>query len=89
MTGLAAAGPGVPGEAGEPGEAADHPDGGQSCEPPLLPALLEPPLLPALLVCLQVWSNPDYCSHLVSSLPSLSTLDQQDVTMEMKGSAKR
>ena len=41
------------------------------------------------LVLLQVWSNPDYCSHLVSSLPSLSTLDQQDVTMEMKGSAKR
>ena len=35
-----AAGPGVPGEAGEPGEATDHPDGGQPCEPPLLPALL-------------------------------------------------
>ena len=37
----------------------------------------------------QVWSNPDYSSHLVSCLPSLSTLDQQDVTPEMKGSAKR
>ena len=36
-----------------------------------------------------VWSNTDYCSHLTSSLPSLSTLDQQDVTPEMKGSAKR
>ena len=36
-----------------------------------------------------VWSNPDYSSHLVSCLPSLSTLDQQDVTPEMKGSAKR
>ena len=27
-----------------------------------------------------VWSNPDYSHHLVSSLPALTTLDQQDVT---------
>ena len=36
-----------------------------------------------------VWSNPDYSYHLVSSLPSLTTLDQQDVTPETKGNAKR
>ena len=36
-----------------------------------------------------VWSSPDYSYHLISSLPSLVTLDQQDVSQDAKASAKR
>ena len=36
-----------------------------------------------------VWSNPDYSYHLVSSLPSLVTLDQQDVSLDIKTAARR
>ena len=36
-----------------------------------------------------VWSNPDYSYHLISSLPALVTLDQQDVSQDTKASAKR
>ena len=36
-----------------------------------------------------VWSNPDYSYHLVSSLPSLVTLDQQDVSLDTRTAARR
>ena len=36
-----------------------------------------------------VWSNPDYSYHLIVSLPSLITLDQQDVSQDTKANAKR
>ena len=36
-----------------------------------------------------VWSNPDYSYHLVSSLPSLVTMDQQDVSLDTKTAARR
>ena len=36
-----------------------------------------------------VWSNPDYSYHLISSLPALVTLDQQDVSQDTKACAKR
>ena len=36
-----------------------------------------------------VWSNPDYSYHLVSSLPSLVTMAQQDVSLDTKTAARR
>ena len=36
-----------------------------------------------------VWSNPDYSYHLISCLPALVTLDQQDVSQDTKACAKR
>lgn len=36
-----------------------------------------------------VWSNPDYSYHLISSLPALVTLDQQDVSQDTRACAKR
>ena len=36
-----------------------------------------------------VWSNPDYSHQLVSCLPSLATLDQQEVSPELRAVARR
>ena len=36
-----------------------------------------------------VWTSGDYSYHLVSSLPALVTLDQQDVSQDIKAGAKR
>ena len=67
----------------------DTDDGGDEDVPPLVPLPAPVSAEDVQMEGNPVWSNPDYSSHLVSSLPSLSTLDQQDVTPEMKGSAKR
>ena len=36
-----------------------------------------------------MWSNPDYSHQLVSCLPSLATLDQQEVSPELRAVARR
>ena len=36
-----------------------------------------------------VWSNPNYCSKLTSTLPSLAKIDQQDITQEMRIAAEK